>query len=260
MATYVQLYQEVAANFSTTVTTRAKAWVNFAYHEFLTNRRWSFLETTSAAVALVASQQAYVLTGSAPVVSDYAGMISVTVELTASGARHKLWEADAQTFEAFSAHSRVIGVPAFFSVQGGTADANSAAVLAGGRTNLVVWPIPVATAGNGVNLFIRHDRSAAGIELSADSDIPIMPVQHHAALVEGATAWGMRSYNQTQEAAYWQGLFDQRIAKAVREDMAYRNRDSQRVAVVQQPWLYPIQGQTPATFDPTNDPLPVPAG
>jgi hypothetical protein len=87
-----------------------------------------------------------------------------------------------------------------------------------------------------------------------------MPTQHHAALVEGATAWGMRSYGQTQEAAFWQQLFEARIAKAMLEDEAYRNRDSQRLAPIQQPWLYPIQGaqnQSGGPKPPQPDYLPV---
>lgn len=255
---YLAIYNEVSANFSTTVTSRAKVWVNWAYHEFLDRRRWSFLETSSAAVALVASQQGYVLTGTSPVITDFAGMISVTLEMTASGSRHKMWEADAQTFEAMTAHSRVIGVPALFTVQGGTAASTSSAVVSGGQTALQLWPIPVATAGNGVNLFLRYDRSAAGIELSADSDVPIIPVSFHSALILGATAYGMAAYNQPQEAAQWKQMFLSRIEEAARADSSTRNRDSQRIAQVQQPFLYPIVGQSQATFDPSADPLPVP--
>lgn len=257
---YAAIYNETAANFSTTVTNRAKVWVNWAYHEFLARRRWSFLETSSAALTLTASQATYVLAGTSPVVPDFAGMISVTLEITSGGARHKLWEADAQTFEAMTAHSRVTGVPALFTVQGGTAAANAAAVVSGGAQNLTLWPIPVATAGNGVNIFVRYDRAAGAIEMTADTDVPIMPIQHHGALVLGATAYGMAAYNQPQEAAVWKQMFMARIEEAAREDISMRNRDSQRIAPVQQPWVYPIQGQTAATFDPTTDPLPVPAG
>jgi hypothetical protein len=71
MATYVQLYQEVAANFTTTVT-GARRGGSTSPPRVLTGRRWSFLETTSAAVALVASQQAYVISGTTPVISDFA--------------------------------------------------------------------------------------------------------------------------------------------------------------------------------------------
>lgn len=253
---FQSLYQEVSASFGTTVETRAKVWVNAAYQEFLVRRKWSFLETTSAAVPLVASQQTYVLLGATPVVADFNGMISAELELTASGARVPIREMDPQTYVTCTSHSRVIAVPAFWTIVGGTAQAAAASVLSGGTQALSLWPIPIATAGNGVNVFLRYDRSAAGIEMSATSDTPIIPVQHHFALVHGAAAIGYETFGQTDQAQVQRSLFLQRLEQAAMEDESMRMRDLQRVQLVQQSWGYPIQGAPPPGSPAPRDPYP----
>jgi hypothetical protein len=254
---YSAIFQEVAASFSTTVTTRAKVWVNAAYQEFLNSRKWSFLETTSGAIALVASQQTYVLLGTSPVVTDYSGMISAELELTSGQSRVPLREFDPQSYVICTSHSRVNGVPAFWATVGGTAQSTSAAVLAGGNQALSLYPIPVATAGNGVNVFIRYDRSAASVEMSADTDIPIIPVQYHYALVHGAASIGYQTYNQPDLAQQQRQIFLQRIQEAARDDMSMRARDIQRVQIVQQPFLTPQIGQPRPGDPPDNDPYPM---
>lgn len=212
------------------------------YEEWLVRRKWSYLETTSAAIPVVAAQQNYVLLGTSPVVTDYNGMISVELELTAAGARVPLCEMDPQTFSQRTSFSRVSGCPAFWTVFGGTAQASSATVLAGGNQALALWPIPINTAGNGVNVFLHYTRSVAGVELTADSDVPIMPAQYHGALVHGAAAIGYETFNQPEQAAQQRQLFMQRMEAAAREDDSMRMRDSLRVQLVQQPWGYPIAG------------------
>lgn len=251
---YQALYQECSASFGTTVETRAKVWVNAAYQEFLNRRKWSFLETTSAAILLVAGTQTYVMLGTSPAVTDFNGMISVELELTTSGARVPLREMDPQTYITTTSHSRVNGCPAFWSIVGGTAQSSAANVLSGGTQVLSVWPIPIATAGNGVNIFCRYDRSAAGIEMSATTDVPIIPTQYHFALVHGANAIGYETFGQTDMAAQQRQLFMQRMEMAAREDESMRMRDLQRVQLVQQSWRYPIQGAPPPGAPaPTDD-------
>lgn len=239
---FQSLYQEVSASFGTTVETRAKIWVNAAYQEWLVRRKWSFLETTSAAIPLVASQQNYTLLGTTPVVTDFNGMISVELELTSAQARVPLCEMDPQTFSQRTAHSRVNGVPAFWTVLGGTAQTTAANVLSGGTQALALYPIPIATAGNGVNVYARYDRSAAGIEMSATSDVPILPAQYHFALVHGAQAIGYETFNQENQAQVVRQKFLQRMEAAAREDESMRMRDSLRVQLVQQPWRQPQIG------------------
>jgi hypothetical protein len=255
---FAALYQEVAASFTTTVNPRAKVWVNAAYQEFLNRRKWSFLETTSAAVPVVASQQSYVVLGTSPVVTDFNGMISVELELTASGARVPLCEMDPQTFVQRTAFSRVNGCPAFWTILGGTAQSSSANVLSGGTQALALWPIPINTAGNGVNVFLRYDRSAASVEMSADSDVPIIPAQYHFALVHGALAIGYGTFNQDNQSNSERQKFMLRMEEAAREDDSMRVRDSLRVQMVQQPVMNPQIGQPQNGAPGPVDPYPVP--
>lgn len=257
---YLALQDEVCANFTSTVRPRAKVWLNAAYHEFLARRRWSFLETTSAAVLLVAGQTGYTVLGTTPVVPDFAGMIALEMELTSGLARVDLREADPQVFSVLTSFSRQNAIPAIWAIQGGAPAANSAAVVSGGQQQVCIWPFPLATAGNGVNLFFRYDRSAASIEMSADTDVPIMTAQHHMALVYGACALGYNSFNQPDLGNVQRQLFMQRLEMAAREDDSMRARDIQRLQFVQQPWQYPIiggQGQSGAPKPPPDDPWPM---
>lgn len=252
------LFQEVSANFGTTVETRAKVWVNAAYQEWLNRRKWSYLETTSAAIALVASQQNYVLLGSSPVVTDYNGMISVELEVTASGARVPLREFDPQDFVICTSHSRVNGVPAFWATVGGTAQVSAATILSGGNQALALWPIPIATAGNGVNVFLRYTRMVSETMLmTATTDVPIIPPKDHFALVHGAAAIGFETFGQESQAQYARMKFQQRMEAAAIDDEGMRMRDIQRVQLVQQPWQYPITGAPQNGAPAANDPYPV---
>lgn len=250
------LIDEVSSDFSTTIEPRAKVWINASYHEFLSYHRWSFLETTSSAVPLSTGVQTYDLLGGTPVVSDYAGMISVELEMSSGGARNPLREMDPQTMMLTTSHSRVNGTPTFWCTVGGPAAANAAAIVAGGRQQLYLWPIPTAAASQGVNVFIRYDRGVMGIELSADTDIPIIGAQYHMALVYGAKSIGFDAMNQTDQGATQRGLFMQRLLAAQTEDASMRMRDLQRMQLVQQPWRYPIQGDPPPGTPPPADPYP----
>lgn len=248
------LQDEVCADFTTTMRPRAIVWLNAAYQEFLARRRWSFLETTSSAIALTASTQTYDLVGGTPVVTDFAGMIAVELEMAAAGIRVPIREMDGQTFSLCTSHSRVNGTPAFWTILGGAAASTSSTVAAGGRQQLALWPIPTASANQGVNVYLRYDRSAAGIEMVNDNDVPIMGAQHHMALVYGAKAIGFEAFNQTDQGQQQRQLFLQRLEAAAKEDESMRMRDQQRVELTTRQWQYPLGGAkqngAPAAADP----------
>ena len=115
------IYGEVASNFPTANTARAKMAVNAAYHEFMSARQWSFSEISSAAIPLVASQQAYVLTGTSPVVTDFDGMIDVVMELSTGTDRKALSEMKQPDFDRVFGHVTTAGEPAVYCVRGGAA-------------------------------------------------------------------------------------------------------------------------------------------
>jgi hypothetical protein len=139
-------------------------------------------------------------------------------------------------------------------VRGALPAASSSAVVSGGQTALAVAPIPLATAAHGQQLIIRYFRHVGSIELTADADVPIMPGAYHYALVVGANAYMHEAIGNVQKAAQFRALFKERIAVAMSEDMGMRLRDQQLMQFVQGADIYPITGQSPATFDPQTRP------
>lgn len=248
------LLDETCADFTTTIEPRARVWINAAYHEWLAYRRWSFLEATSGAVALSAGVQTYDLLGGTPVVTDFAGMIAVELEQSVGGSRVPLREMDPQTFSIVTSHSRVNGAPAIWTVLGGTAASSSATVASGGRQQLALWPIPTAAAAQGVNVYLRYDRSAAGAELSADADVPIIPVGDHMGIVYGAKSIGFDAMNQSDQGQVQRMLFMQRLQAAAVQDQSMRMRDEQRLGVVEKPVQYPMTGAPKPGDPPPADP------
>lgn len=253
---YAALYGIVKGNFDDNLLPNVKTLVNDAQNTILSRRGWSWKTHTSPAVALVASQQAYQLTGTSPVVTDFGGMIDVHLELTASGSRHKLIEASQQVFDDLSVHSRVNGVPSVWSVAGGSAPSSSATVLSGGNVQLLVWPIPIATAGNGVNVYCRYWRSTASVQMTADSDLPIVPVEHHMVIADLAIARGFRIFlGDTQRSTQMMQDVEARIQQMIAEDeLVTPSRDNRRLEFAAST---PIQQN--GRIAPPTAPLPVPS-
>lgn len=235
---YAAIYNMVGGNFDANQLPNVKVWCNWAQHEIVSVRGWSWRLATTNAVSLVASQQAYQLTGTSPVATDFGGLVDVQLELTASGARKTLVACDAQVFDDLSAHSRVAGTPSVYTVTGGVPQTTSATIQSAGNQQLLVWPIPVATAGNGVNLFLRYWRSLGSTEMTADSDVPIIPIPHHAIIVEYATAYGYAMLGLAQQAQGFLQLANQRLERMVMEDeQVYPPRDNKRLEYASPPSL-----------------------
>lgn len=203
-------------------TLRIPQWGQAAYNDILSRRGWTYLEVTSANVSLVASQEDYVLTGTAPVVPDFNGLIDVICHLTTNAIRYALIKCELQDYDRITGMNRVNSVPMLYTVAGGTPSANSAAVLVGGVQTLKVWPLPLATAGNGQVFQLRYYRNPNSIQLSANGDLPIIPTEHHDAIVMGAIARGWLAKDQPHLARPWQEKFDNKILNMIMEDE--RNR------------------------------------
>lgn len=209
----------IAFHFDDNFATSWKAILaNQAQHEVVAFRDWSWKVNTSSAVALVAGQQAYQLTGTSPVVTDFGGMIDVSLELTSGGARRTIRPMDQQVFDDVTSHNRVNGSPMLWTVTGGTAQTTSATVLPGGNQQLLLSPIPIATAGNGVNVFLKYWRNLASVEMSSGTDKPIIPVAHHQIIVDFAVAKGFRMLGLTQQAEGFLKDANDRLDKMVSED------------------------------------------
>jgi hypothetical protein len=252
---YAALYNLVKGSFDDNLLSNVKTLVNDAQNTIISRRGWSWRIGTSSAVALVAGTQAYNLTGTSPVVTDFGGMIDVQLEITASGSRHKLIAATQQVFDDLAAHNRVNGVPSVWTVSGGSVPSSAATVLSGGNQQLLLWPIPIATAGNGVNVFLRYWRSTASVQMTADSDVPIVPVEHHMVIADLATARGFRIFlGDTQRSAQMMQDVEQRIQQMITEDeLVHPPRDNRRLEYAAQPTL-----QANGHISSPTIPLPVP--
>jgi hypothetical protein len=235
---YAAIYNMAGGNFDANMLPNVKVWVNWAQHEIVSHRagRGASSRRTPSLVPLRSRRTN--LTGTSPVTPDFGGLIDVQLEITASGARKTLTGADQQVFDDLAAHSRVNGVPSVYTVSGGAPQTTSAAVLSGGNQQLLLWPIPTAAAGQGVNVFLRYWRSLASVELSADSDKPIIPVAHHAIIVEYAVAYGYTILGLTQQAQGFLALANQRLERMVMEDeLVTPPRDNKRLEYARHPTL-----------------------
>lgn len=243
------LYGEVAANFPTANLTRCQLGVNAAYQEWMAARQWSYREITVASLALTAGLAKYTLGGTAPVVTDFDGLIDVGLEMSTGGEVRPLVECAQQDFDAWFGHQKTNSEPAVYCVRGGLAAVSAAAMISGGQQQLQVSPPPIATATHGQALQIAYFRSVASMEMSAATDVPLMPAQFHYALVLGGNAYVAAAIGNTQRAVEFRQLFQQRLQEAISSDMGMRLRD--HVVLVQRPGasVYPITGQDPSTFD-----------
>lgn len=246
---FSQIWGEVASNFPTANQARCKLAVIAAYHEWLAARQWSYRESSSSTLALTASQAAYTLLGTSPIVPDFDGLIDVVLEMSTGVDLKKLTEMYQSDFDQVFGHVTTAGEPAVYCVRGGTPAANAAAVTQGGQQQLVLGPPPLATAAHGQKLTLRYFRSVGTMELSADSDVPLIPAQYHYALITGGNAYMAEAIGSQQKFMQFRPMFEKRISEAISTDMGLRGKDRQLLVMQSGASVYPITGQTPATLD-----------
>lgn len=246
---FSQIYGEVGSNFTTAAVGRVKLAVNAAYHEWIAARQWSWREITIASIPMALGTAKYTLSGTAPVVTDFDGLISVGLEMNTGGEVKPLVEMPQGDFDRVFGHVKTNSEPAVYCVRGGAAAANSATMLQGGQQQLHISPPPIFTADHGQALQISYFRSTATAELTADSDIPILPAQYHYALVAGGNAYMAEAMGSREKAMTFREMFEKRIAEAIVSDQGLRLRDRQLLTFAAGPSVYPITGQTAQTFD-----------
>jgi hypothetical protein len=253
MSQFSVLYGEVGNLTPSTGVARDKFFVNLAYQDICQRRRWSWL-AASTTVALVAGTRTYKLLGTTPVVTDFDSPISVTLELTASGARRKLPRMDMQAFDDLLGHVSTNAEPIAWTIQGDLAATTSAAVLQGGQQSLVVGPPPIATAGHGVNIIIRYWRSPATVTMTADTDLPLVPVQYERMIITRACSMAMLAYRL--DNTQFERDFEQQLAAAMDTDMQMYSGDNDTL-ILQPPIQVPAQSPLlPADRNPASRPLP----
>jgi hypothetical protein len=246
---FQQIYGEVGSNFTTASLGRVKLAVNAAYHEWIAARQWSWREITIASIALSLGTAKYTLAGTTPVVTDFDGLISVGLEMNTGGEVRPLVEMPQADFDRVFGHVKTNSDPAVYCVRGGAAAANSGAMISGGQQQLHIAPPPIFTADHGQALQISYFRSAASAELTADSDVPILPVQYHYALVAGGNAYMAEAMGNRERSAIFREIFEKRMAEAIVSDQGLRMRDRQLLTFAAGASIYPITGQNEQTFD-----------
>lgn len=222
--TFATLYGQVNNQFDTTTASsgNTKLWTNWGQHWFLSARMWSFLETV-VTVASVSGQADYVLAGTSPVVTDLDGVIDVRHNLVNAGVQYnKLRYLQQQDFDdAFALAAANTGVPVFYTLRGGAPKTTSATILSGGEQVLSVNPTP----GFIGSLKIAYFRSVASCEMTADSDVSIVPIQYQQAIVHKAIAIGLAFKDQMIQSNVHEQLAENMLAKAVAADSVQRTAD-----------------------------------
>lgn len=226
MTTFLQLQTEVQAigPFDTTAasTGRLKLWLNQAQHWFLSKRRWSFLETT-VTVASVSAQADYVLLGTSPVVTDFGQMIDVQHNQANAGTTFlKLTALPQQAFDnMFAAAGATPGIPIFYTIRGGTPQTTSATILASGNQRLSLWPVPNYIG----SLKIAYFRSVGSTQMTADTDISIVPEEWQPALIARAAGWGLVTKGAVLQGQSLMSAAEEIAAQAVAADSIARLGD-----------------------------------
>lgn len=251
MATqFSTLYGQVNLNFDTTTASsgNTKIWTNWGQHWFLFGRKWSFLETV-VTVASVNAQADYVLAGTSPIVTDYDGLISIRHNGANGGTSFdKLRFKQQQDFDdefAFAAANT--GIPVYYTVRGGAPQTTSATVLSSGNQALSIWPAP----GFIGSLKIGYTRSVASCEMTADTDVSIIPLQYQQAIVHKATAIGLALKGQMIPSNVHEQLANEILSRAITADEPLRTIDK---SVSERPQIANHLPPNPALANPAMSP------
>lgn len=236
-------------------TQRDAMFANIAYHDVLSARRWSYLETTGS-ITLVAGTRGYVLLGTSPSLTDCDGVFDVTLVLTAAASGIRIPFCSPQMFNTCFSHVFTNSQPSMWSIMGGTAATTPSAVVSGGQQLLTLNYPPSAVAGSGVSLTCRYWRSASSIEMSASTDVPILPANMHDLIVQRGIVRALEAQHLYQDAAAQEARYEEMLQKFDITDGAQRFSDFQQVEFRQMPELDNRVGHTPNTYNPAALPYP----
>ena len=252
MSQFSVLYGQVGNLTASTATSNDKLFTNEAYHDVNAASRWSWLESKMS-VTLVAGTKTYTILGTTPLVTDCDGIYDVELVLTASGAATRLVQCTPQFMSRCFAHCFTNSEPSMWAIIGGTAATTSATVVQGGQQQLVLNYPPTAVAAQGVTLNVYYWRSAASIAMSADTDVPLVPVPYERLIIMRACAIAMERNLMFQEAAGYMRAYDEALARAIQADRANRFSDFEMAEIRAVPQMDP---RTPQ-LQPATQPYPV---
>jgi hypothetical protein len=253
MTTLLQLKNEVqAAGPFDTVTLssgRITLWINQAQFWFNSKRRWSYLET-AVTFATVSGQADYVVVGTSPVVTDFGQLIDISHNQANAGTTFlKLRYMPQQDFDdVLGAAGATPGIPIFYTLRGGAPQTTSATILAGGNQRLSVWPVMNYVGSARMAYF----RSVASTQLTADTDVSIVPEEWQSALVWKAASIGMAMKGAMIESGNLAQMAEEIASQAVAADSIARRGDQ---TPQDQPVMPPTIPPNPsAGANPANSP------
>jgi hypothetical protein len=111
--------------------------------------------------------------------------------------------------------------PSIYTLGGDVVEATSAAAAASGSQRISIYPAPITSTPGALQ--VRYSR--AGLDLSADSDTPIIPARHHSVLIDLAVARGKRAEGDFLGANMYQQSAAEELGVMLQEDPAMRQGD-----------------------------------
>lgn len=239
MATFQTIYGQIFNQFDSQSLTNAKLWANQGAHEFYDVRKFAWRETRNT-FATVSGQQDYVLAGATPIVPDFDGLISVRHNTAnASTFKPKMKEMFQDDFDDwFGICGATPGVPAVVTLRGATGATTSGGVHSNGEQVLSFFPVMNYIGSCDLAFY----RAAGSIEMTADGDVPLAPVQYHRAIIALGIAIGLRAEDQMIQASTFQQEADEIIARAVAADVALRAAEDSKMRQGVPPPTNPQQG------------------
>lgn len=224
--TFLDLQTEVSAigPFDTVAqTTRVPLWINDASDWWLGARLWAERETTTT-VASVSGTGDYVLTGTSPIVTDFAGVLIDARHNLANGSANfaKLRFMQQQDFDDFFAITGATpGPPLFYTLRGGAPKTTSATILPGGEQQISVWPVPNYIG----SLKLSYFRSVDSCRMTATTDVSLIAQHHLAAIVNYAAGDGLIKRGAVLQGQSLMGLAQERLQAAIAADEQARAHD-----------------------------------
>jgi hypothetical protein len=127
--------------------------------------------------------------------------------------------------ELFGVSSAAVGVPSVYTIRGTAPAANSAAVVAGGTQVLSVTPVQ-----NYIGSFkIAYFRNFGSMPMSADTDIPPLPIQFRRPIVNLAVGIGKALTDQLIASNVAMQLATQQLQALEQADIASRGGDPEQL-------------------------------
>lgn len=178
-------------NYGTTDRVRMKDFINMAYRDIVSRHRWPWLEASTGVTATAGA----VTSASVPADLQFAGRMRPATSATSVEPGFIPWNEYSAQFHRIAPASMTSGVPTGWSLFG----------------NTFYWNmIPSATYSYTFYYWKQP------VDLSGDSDVPLIPEKDRDLLVMGALKFASLRDNDMQRYGVFEGQFEGMLAKSWR--------------------------------------------